>query len=221
MIKIIGSYYFPGFYESVFNGSDDFIDDELEVKDGLDVDGVNVEYEYVDFDKYKVDVSSKFMEVYVDTILEVLPDFIVEDEKFEFEIIDGSVWVVSPKYYNYETDKCYCEVKTNIETLMLIKDYVLSMVGVDEYIVNHFTSYDGFISFLSNDVDYWRSLPISDYEENMLISLLDMLLKLSDNEIFDRISFEVMDSVCKYEYVLCYVEYENRKYTLDEFYKLR
>ena len=44
----MGSYYFPGFYESIFNGSEDFIDDEMEVKDELGLDDISVEYEYVD-----------------------------------------------------------------------------------------------------------------------------------------------------------------------------
>lgn len=48
MIKNMGSYYFPGFYESIFNGSEDFIDDEMEVKDELGLDDISVEYEYVD-----------------------------------------------------------------------------------------------------------------------------------------------------------------------------
>ena len=44
----MGSYYFPGFYESIFNGSEDFIDDEMEVKDELGLDDISAEYEYVD-----------------------------------------------------------------------------------------------------------------------------------------------------------------------------
>lgn len=220
MIRNIGCYYFPGFYESVFNSADDFFDDELEIKDELGMDNIEVEYEYDDFNKYKLDVSMKFMEVYIDTIVEELPEAITEDEDFKFEMIDDSVWVSSPRYYNYETDRCYCEIKTNIETLEMIKEYTLKLRGVKRYILDNFTSYDGFVSFISNDYDYWKRLPIIDYEDNMLISLLDMMLKLSDDDLIEDIIFTVWECICKYEYVTCYVKYGGKEYTLNEFKKM-
>ncbi len=217
MIKVIGSYYFQGFYESVFSSADDFYSEELELKDELGVE--SVEYVYEDWDKYKVDVASKFLELYVEKLVEVLPEKIISNKSFEFELVNGSVWVSSPRYYNYETDKCYGEVKTNVETLGMIKDYTLKLDGVSDYLVNHFTSYDGFISFISNDYNYWSRLPISEYEDNMLISLLDMLLKLSDEDVFNDIHFDVVDSVCKYEYTVCYVECKGDWYSLSDFEK--
>ena len=225
MIRTIGSYYFPGFYESVFNSSDDFIDEEYEVKDmliekyedTLNKTNVEVIYEYENFDQYKVDVAVKFLEGYVEKIIEELPEYIVADKEFEFEMIDGSVWVTSPKYYNYETDKCYCNINTNLKTLELIKEYTLRMKGVKTYIKNHFSSYDGFISFISNDKDYWEELPISEYQDNMLICLLDMMLILSDEESINDISFDVMDCISKYEYAICYVDYNENRYSLYDF----
>ena len=221
MIKIIGSHYFIGFYESIFNSSDDFLYEEKELEDELssesNLSNISVEYEYEDFNKYKIDVAQKFMEIYVDKLIETLPDEIVEDNDFKFEIIEDSVWVSSPKYYNYETDKCYCEVDTNNETLQMIKEYVLDLKGVKEYLINHFTSYDGFISFISNDLDYWKSLSVEEYKDNMVIALLDMMLKLDDDEVFDDIHFQVADDISKYDYVVCYVEYDGCRYLLSDF----
>lgn len=220
MIKNMGSYYFPGFYESIFNGSDDFIDDEVEVKDELGLDDISVDYEYVDFKKYEIDVARKYMECYVEKVIEVLPADITDNKKFEFETVDESMWISSPRYYNYETDKCYWEIKTNIETLGMIKDYTLKMKGVKEYLLNNFTSCDGFVSFISNDLEYWKKLPIEEYQDNMLISLVDMMLKLSDDEVFEDIKFDVVDCVSKYEYVDCYVDYSGKRYELNDFKKL-
>lgn len=220
MIKNMGSYNFPGFYESIFNASDDFIDDEIEVKDELGLDDISVEYEYVDFKRYEIDVARKYMESYVEKVIEVLPADITEDDKFEFETVDESMWISSPRYYNYETDKCYWEIKTNIETLGKIKDYTLKMKGVKEYLLNNFTSCDGFVSFISNDIEYWKKLPIEDYQDNMLILLVDMMLKLSDDEAFEEIKFDVVDCVSKYEYVDCYVDYDGKRYELNDFKKL-
>ena len=64
MIKEIGSYKFPGFYESLFCNCDEFLDDESEMK--FEVERLIqskdffVEYEYEDFNKYKIDVCNTF-----------------------------------------------------------------------------------------------------------------------------------------------------------------
>lgn len=229
MIIEIGSYSFIGFYESIFNNSDDFLESENDLKDELK-EKINkdivfdVEYEYKDFNKYKSDVCNKFMEFYVDKIKDILPNYILDNKDFLFEKIDNSIVVVSPKYYNYESDSCYCDIETNQRTLELIKNHTLNLKGVNEYILKHFSSRDGFISFVSNDLDYWKSLDIMDYEQNMLISLLDMLLKLSDENSFNDINYDVLDCVEKYEYVepLIYYKVDGGKYkhmNIDDFLK--
>lgn len=230
MIKEIGSYVFIGFYETIFSNSDEFIDGEMELKselefkcqdNGIDIDieKIDVYLEYMDYAKYKKDVCNKFMEVYVDEIIYALPSEITENESFKFERADNSIEVVSPKYYNYSTDRCYCDVETNYVTLDLIKKHALGLKGVREYIKKCFTSRDGFISYLSNDVDYWKSLPINEYEQNMLIALLDMLLLLSDKNIFESINYTVYECVCKYEYTEPKVEYNGVEKDYYEFCK--
>lgn len=204
MIKEIGSYRFPGFYESLFCNSDEFIDDESEMKfeisELISSDKFEVKYEYEDFDEYKLNVGRKYMEYYVEKIWEVLPDDITEHEDFKFDVIENSNSVTSPKYYNYETDHCWCEVETNRKTLKLLKEYTLRLDGVEEYLVKNFTSCDGFISFVSNSFDCWKETDIEDYEENMFISLLDMLIELSDCTAFEQIKYSTADDIDKYYY---------------------
>lgn len=211
MIKEIVCFNFPGFYESIFCSCDDFIDDEDEVKWNLEeVIGkgkIEVCYEYENFEEYKISVSEKFMEYYIDKIIEVLPIYILEDEDFKFEKIDHSVGVDSPKYYNYRTDYSYCEIETNNKTLDMIKEYTLELDEAEEYIKRNFTSCDGFISLISNDFEYWKSLDIEDYEENMLSSLLDMLIDLSDCTGFDEIEQATFYDVDKYYFVYPEVTY--------------
>lgn len=212
MIREIGSFKFPGFYESLFCNSDEFIDYEAEDQFRIDelVDNAEIIYEYEDFNKYKIDVCEAFMENYIDKIIEVLPNDIVEYEDFKFEK-DSDVSVFSPEYYNYETDRCFCNIKTNRKTLKLIKEYTLRLTGVQEYIVNHFTSCDGFISFISNNIEYWKSLDIEDYEENMLIALLDMLISLSDDRAFEEITFATYYDVDKFSYIIPTVYYNGNE----------
>lgn len=221
----IGSYRFPGFYESIFCNSDEFIDDEseleFELKEEFNKD-VEVCYEYENFDKYKKDVCIAFMDEYVDKIIEVLPYEITENKNFKFEIIEDkdNIIVESPKYYNYRTDRCFCEIETNIETLDMIKNHTLQLDDAKNYILRNFTSRDGFISFLSNDIDYWKSLEVNNYEENMIIALLDMLLSLSDCTAFEEIAMAVYYDVDKYYYVSPVIYYDGVEMSLDEFKRL-
>ena len=221
----IGSYEFPGFYESIYCNSDEFIDDESELEFELEYKfnkNVKVYYEYDNFDKYKKDVCIAFMKEYVNKIIEVLPTEITENSNFVFEMIEDedNIVVDSPKYYNYRTDRCFCEIETNIKTLKMIKEYTLGLEDAEEYIKKRFTSRDGFISFISNDIDYWKSLEVNDYEENMTIALLDMLLNLSDLTAFDEINMSVYYDVDKYYYVSPVLDYDGVEMSLDEFKRL-
>ena len=219
MIKEIGSNLFIGFYETIFSNSDEFIDDETEDLDILtnllccSDDDIDVKYEYNDFNQYKRDVCEIFMNKYIDKIIDVLPSNIINNRNFKFEIKDN-ITVVSPEYYNYSTDRCYCDIVTNKETLKLIKDYTLSLKGSKQYLIDHYTSYDGFISFLSNDIEYWKSLEVTKYEENMLIGLLDMLIMLSDENAKSEINIDTYYDVDKYTYVTGYCYYNGSKNTV-------
>lgn len=216
MIREIGSYRFPGFYESIFCNSDEFIDDEYEIRceieELISSKDFGVTYEYEDFNKYELDVGAKYMEYYVEKLLEVLPDDITEHEDFVFEIIENTNSITSPKYYNYDTDHCWCEIETNRKTLKLIKEYTLKLDGVQKYLRDNFTSCDGFISFIPNGIDVWKETDIEDYEQNMLIALLDMLISLSDCTGFEEIALGTYYEIDKYYYaspVIYYREKDN------------
>ena len=221
IIREIGSHHFPGFYESIFSYADEFIDAEVELANEFNIDPTLIHYEYTDFDAYKKAICTKFMELYVEAIHDLLPYEITENENFELEIIEEDIVVISPKYYNYSTDRCYCKIRTNKESLQMIKDYALNLKGANDYIIRHFTSCDGFISFVSNDINYWKSLDICEYEENMLIALFDMLLKVSDNEIFRDISYDTEENICRYEYAEPMIYYEEKEYNLYDFVALK
>lgn len=208
----IGCQRFPGFYESIFNNGDTFWDEQTMIQDALEnqigKNKIDVECDYADFDEYKIDISKAFMELYVEKIEESLPIEITDHEHFKFSIIND-LTVFSPRYYNYETDKWYNSIVTNNKTLQMIKDYTLNLPDAQQYLINHYTSRDGYIPFLSNDIDYWKELDIKEYgkrgdlqKEGMIIALLDMLLALSDDEIFNKITYDVAEDISP----LCYMD---------------
>lgn len=227
MIVEIGSHRFPGFYESIFCNSDEFIDDEYELKGLLEEividEKLEVVYEYENFEQYKKDVSKTYLEYYVEKIIDCLPSEISDADYFKFEIIDDedNIEVISPKYYNYRTDSCYCLVETNIETLQELKNFGLqNEEDVQEYLRNHFTSYEGFHSFISNDIEYWKQLDIKEYieETRYLIALLDMIIALNDSNGFDEIRLSTYYDVDKYYYAepIVYCSKESKDIILND-----
>lgn len=228
MIVEIGSHRFPGFYESIFCNSDEFIDDEYELKGLLEEividEKLEVVYEYENFEQYKKDVSKTYLEYYVEKIIDCLPSEISDTDYFKFEIIDDkdNIEVISPKYYNYRTDSCYCLVETNIETLQELKNFSLeNEEDVQEYLRNHFTSYEGFCSFISNDIEYWKQLDIKEYieETRYLIALLDMIIALNDSNGFDEIRLSTYYDVDKYYYAepIVYCSKESKDIILNNY----
>lgn len=208
MIIEIGSYRFPGFYESLFCNPDEFIDDEYELQRNLmeivDDEKLEVCYEYEDFNKYKKCVSRVYLKYYVEKLIDCLPSF-KEEEWFEFEIIDDedNIEVISPKYYNYCTDSCYCLVETNTRTLDAIRTFgLMREEDVQEYLIKHFTSCDGLISFVSNDINEWKEMEIEEYieKERYLIALLDMIIALNSYNNFNDIMISTYYDVDKYYY---------------------
>ena len=160
MIIEIGSHRFPGFYETLFCNCDEFFDDEQELKfeieDFVTDNKLEVCYEYEDFSKYQKDVCKQYLKLYVEKLIELLPSSIANNDNFQFEIVEdeNNITVISPKYYNYETDRCYCLVETNKKTLQMLKDFGLKHEDAQKYLIDHFTSYDGFISFIKNDIEF-------------------------------------------------------------------
>ena len=93
----------------------------------------------------------------------------------------------------------------------MIKDYTLSLEGVQEYLLEKFSSRDGFISFISNSFDVWKDTDIKDYEQNMLIALLDMLISLTDFTDFEEISYATYYKVDKYYYCRPFIYVKNKE----------
>ena len=216
---------FYGFYESIFCNSDQFIDIEMEDKDillnkypFLNKNDIDVYYDFENFENYKNDISKEFSTLYLELIKDLLPFDIVENPQFLLELKDS--YIDSPKYYNYRTDKNGLFIKTNYKTLNMIKNYVLSFENMEEYIYKKNSSYDGFISFLSNDYNEWINKPIEKYECNELSFLFDNVIIQNENNKIDLIlelNLECYENTEVYNYVNPYVEYNYKTILLYDF----
>jgi len=96
----------------------------------------------------------------------------------------------SPKYYNFETDRIVAEISLNdikkIFNIVPIED-------LKQGIKDRFTSYDGFISFYSNDLNQWP-LDLELWDLNQIGTLLEIYINLESK--FDQFKeYELLDPI--------------------------
>ena len=133
---------FEGFYESNLYNSDAVFylaESEPQAPDGY-------YYDICDFEGFEEEVAEKAVDLLWDCI--DVDDKIILNMKY--------TGLSSPKYYNYSTDRIEADVTVDYENL---KDYCLTKnrESFDSYLHENFTSYDGFWSFVANNVNQFES----------------------------------------------------------------
>lgn len=77
----------------------------------------------------------------------------------------------SPREYNFSTDRLFCTISDS--DIKALHEYATGSQSTFAGVIQErFTSYDGFISFYSNDVLKWIEKPINTYDHNELETLL-------------------------------------------------
>lgn len=169
---------FTGYYNSIFGGSDHFVEYETELDESeyqehyseLFKAGVSYGFfkenfwNYCDFDE-AFNTASEYI---CDGLLQLDHTGIIQDIKYQK--------TVSPKYYNFSTDSINCEIEYDAEKL---KEYIKNnMEKYTEYIKRKYTSRDGFSSSYSNDINDW--LDFEDLGDHGLGSVLEFVF-LNEN----------------------------------------
>lgn len=151
---------FEGFYESnLYNSDTLFYIEERDREEGYIQE--NQEY-FINWQGFTNEVSKQIAY----NLLDVTPnEGIIQDIEFKS--------LYSPKYYNYETDSLILEVKLNLTKL---KKYCFTTHkdNFNKYLKDNFTSYDGFISYIANNIndfilDYNSKITPNDREINIMI----------------------------------------------------
>lgn len=159
---------FEGFYESNLWNSDT----EFHVSEMLGGD-----YE-VDFDKFTESVAKGAVGLLYDTV--DFFDSVITDIRY--------VGLDSPHYYNFETDRLVMDIDYNDKKLRCyIQDNVEDF---SYYLKEKYTSYSGYISFVSNEAYIYLSEDAPDYADSIMLEyyLLRCIYdcKLSEADIGER-----------------------------------
>lgn len=150
--------FFPGFYESDLENSDTSywaIKEELDYyRNDCDTPCKELTENDLDFNYkgYEEDVRN----AWVDGFRERMPEMVLSLENVE---------MTSPKYYNFSTDKLWADVELKDGWEDDVRKFMTENADwLRERIKDDWTSYDGFMSFMSNnfdnlahdeDEDYW------------------------------------------------------------------
>lgn len=158
---------FCGFYESEANA---LIDQEIE--SSFDYEGTgdaDIPEDFYDhWGKANKAVEIAFSQEYVGYFLQYLKDECGLDiPSLRYKEL------VSPRYYNFETDRIFCEISKK-DAVKLWNECDKNVLR--EVMYNRHTSYDGFFSFYSNKLSDWPK-QVTDWDSVQLQTLLIAVMK--------------------------------------------
>lgn len=171
---------FQGFYESIWSPDWEMISIDHEER------GITLTDDWEIDKQYFTDLARE----YVSYLQEVYRNDLGVDITLEFTEL------VRPREYNFTTDKIYCNLYCN--NVKKFTDRINTLItenydAVRKYIKDNHSSCDGFISFMSADVNDWLDEWLEDERE--LSYLLYYLVKILRNE---RGELESLDSELYY-----------------------
>lgn len=188
--------FFCGFYESPLLNSDSVY---YEVKENLDMYQERYNDETLDEDDLELDYNAyteACAEAFVDAFKYEMPSFIT---KMKFDTI------VSPRYYNYSTDK----ICVNIEMDENWKEMICAWMKENEAwfkkrVKEDWSNRDGFISFLSNNYQDWFdefAKEDENIDERYISAILKYMMYTADNRIYENLIYNVFDNVYISKYI--------------------
>lgn len=206
--------FFPGFYESDLKNCDTAywaLKEELEyyqkeyAYDNPEEQAIYAQLteDDIDFDddRYEEDVRN----AWVESFRGYLPEFVLSLENVE---------MTSPRYYNFETDRLWGDVELRDDWMDVVREFMEENSDwLRERIKDEWTSYDGFMSFMSNnfddlshdeDEDYWKCDKSwywhlfsgqSDRFECYLSTIIGYMMYREDKDIRDHLVMDALEDV--------------------------
>lgn len=202
------SFNFPGFYHSVFV-NDTAFDTSAFPSIITDFFNKNDLYDYVLMEDYQKEIAENWLSA-------LLPK----------GIYFKNVGIISPAYYNFETDKVKYEAVLNKPFEEIVEE-VKNHPFFAEFLKRNFTSYDGFFSFYPNTVEefisnmFERDTP-TEIEAGAIIYVYS-LIKYAEGNEWDNVDYEETEQdILEYaeEYVVSdRGVYEESYFDMDKFEK--
>lgn len=189
--------FFPGLYESMLYNSDtaywaikeeldyhrdeEFYDDPFErlVHQCLEEDDLDF-----NFEEYSKVVVAGFVSAWENHAPEIV-------ESVEY------TGMVSPRQYNFSTDRIFADVELREDWKDVMRHFMASNYDwLQKRIHDDWTSYDGFMSFMENDIDEWDSHLFDDEDERYISTMLGYMMYKEHEDNRRRGSEELRWELC-------------------------
>lgn len=171
--------FFPGLYESMLYNSDTaycaikeeldyyrnerFADDpeEQAIYSQLTEDDLDF-----NFEEYSKDVVAGFVSAWREHAPEII-------ESVEYTNM------VSPRYYNFSTDRIFADVELRDDWQEVMCHFIVTNYDwLQKRIHDDWTSYDGFMSFMDNDIDEWGEHLFTEQDERYISTMIGYMMYL-------------------------------------------
>lgn len=202
--------FFPGFYETDLENSDTAywaIKEELQyfqeecntpcpelTEDDLD-------FNYSDYEK---DVREQWADGWKDNAPEIV-----------LSVQNITMW--SPRQYNFNHDRLYADVELADNWMDEMRHFIgLNYDWLKERIHEDWTSYDGFCSFMSNDVDEWPSYLFEEQDDRYISTMLGYMMYRENDNIYNNLVEYALEDIYAGSYVFLTDEGEEKLAAVEE-----
>ena len=184
--------FFPGFYESDLENSDTSY---WAIKEELDYYTNELRDEHPEYAKLTEDdldfdyraYEKEILEGFIDVWKSYAPDFV---ETIEFEEM------VSPKYYNYSTDRIFVTADLSDDWKEQVRAFMSeNYEWLKDRIAKDWTSYDGFMSFMENDIRDWDAMLFEEEDSRYISTMIGYMMYRENNRIREDLVMGALEDV--------------------------
>ena len=194
--------FFPGFYESDLMNSDTSywaIKDELEyyqrdyAYDNPDEQAIYEQLTEDDLDFRYSDYEKDVAEAFLDSWLLHAPDIVLSAENSQID---------SPRYYNFRNDELFADVELREGWQDVMRHFIASNYDwLKDRIHDDWTSYDGFCSFMENDLDEWSAHLFDEQDERYISTMIAYMMYQENHEIRNDLVMSALEDIYAGSYV--------------------
>ena len=189
--------FFCGFYESPLYNCDtlywETTENEMEYwRERFDDETLTADDLDIDFPRFTEECAKAYMDVFFNNA--DCPGFI---KSMEFSKI------VSPSYYNFETDKLFVNVEFEEDWRDKVKTFMdENKEWLTERIKKDRSSRDGFFSFMDNTYEGWyEELQSDDADERYIGVMIGYIMYCANEDIYDDLITDTLENFYISEYI--------------------
>ena len=196
MIVNIELPFFPGFYESDLENCDTAywaIKEELQYyQEECDTPCPELTEDDLDFNysDYEKDVREQWAEGWKNNA----PEIVLSVRNIEMD---------SPKYYNFRNDRLYADVELRDDWQEVMQAFIWENESwLKKLVADEYTSRDGYISFMSDDLGMWGSHLFLEKDERYISSMLGFMMYRKNENIRNDLVMYALEDIYAPSYVV-------------------